>query len=725
MALNQVAIFLRPPSRCIVFVALLVVACQVSTSSLAGDDAGVDWSMIGNSCHDLDVIISDEEIELVTRGVDPFFLFQLPKLESTSRDWMLQWEYFSPDGVSGLQWRSGAGIHAPQSKSLPSMAKAEGWTTYSINVSDLASESLHQSDGLRVRIDLGGQPNRRLRVRDVVVRPITDRELAAIQSAEAVEQAKRDRAQRFRDYHQRKWPATISSIVRDANQMRMVGKIRFGQAAESLVVIARIPSSLAALDATPVECVGKWEPEMNRDAGTWTLTIPTTSNSPWVAAGTTFQLAKAISDQSDSPLQAMSPVRYCDVTIENNAASRLAPPPKLLAAKGLTCVTSRFTPSQLHDLGLQHASVNILLSGLVSRSAREGWPTMKRAGTTWWINENRLRALDRHIQVINEAGAVAAGILLIRAPADDGKRVDVLPHPESSSAGTYAMPNLTTAESVELYAATLDVLAKRYSGQLDNGRIDHWIVHNEVDYGWQWTNMGFQPMELFMDHYVRSMRLVDSAVRRHNPHGRVFISLTHRWNTKDNLHWKTYAPRSMLNWLLRECQMHGDFPWGVAYHPYPQSLWQAATWNDTKVADDFDTELITVKNLQVLDRFMKLDSSRTESGDVRPVICSEQGFHAAEDDPEQLRTQAAALLYTWEKLRQCSSVLAFDYHRPSDHPREGGLRLGLRGLPSPQHRLGRKKPAWDVFKAIGTVREIELREQYRGVWETELAESDQ
>ncbi|MEL7338191.1 MAG: DUF5722 domain-containing protein, partial [Planctomycetota bacterium] len=293
------------------------------------------------------------------------------------------------------------------------------------------------------------------------------------------------------------------------------------------------------------------------------------------------------------------------------------------------------------------------------------------------------------------------------------------------SAGTYAMPNLTTAASVERYATTLEVLAKRYSGRSNNGRIDHWIVHNEVDYGWQWTNMGLQPMELFMDHYVRSMRLVDSAVRSHNPFARVFISLTHRWNTNDNLPWKTYAPRAMLNWLIRDCQLHGDFPWGVAYHPYPQSLWQAATWNDTKVADHFNTELITVKNLQVLDRFMKLDSSRTQSGGVRPVICSEQGFHAAEDDPDQLRIQAAALLYTWEKLRQCSSILAFDYHRPSDHPREGGLRLGLRGLPSKQHPLGRKKPAWDVFAAIDTAVETEIRDQYRDVWETESTEPDE
>jgi hypothetical protein len=282
------------------------------------------------------------------------------------------------------------------------------------------------------------------------------------------------------------------------------------------------------------------------------------------------------------------------------------------------------------------------------------------------------------------------------------------------------MPDLTDRKSTERYAAILEVLGERYSGRYaQHGRIDHWIAHNEVDYGWQWTNMGEQPMEVFMDHYVRSMRMIDAATRQHNPNARVFISLTHRWKTTNNRPWKTYAPKAMLEWLLRNSRVEGDFPWGVAYHPYPQSLWKADFWNDTRVSDDFETELITIKNLQVLDRFMHLPSSRMADGRVRPVICSEQGFHADPSDPLQLQVQAAALLLTWKKLRGCPSILAFDYHRPSDHPREGGLRLGLRGLPTESNRLGETKPAWEVYSAIGTDREAELVERYRSVWETE------
>jgi len=304
------------------------------------------------------------------------------------------------------------------------------------------------------------------------------------------------------------------------------------------------------------------------------------------------------------------------------------------------------------------------------------------------------------VRLISSAGVQLAGILLIpnRTRSDSP-----LIHPEANSSGTYAMPNLTTPESVDLYIATLDLLADRYARvNNQNGRIDHWIVHNEVDYGWQWTNMGEQPFAVFMDHYTRSMRLADACMRSVNPHARVFISLTHRWNVPDDQPWRTYAPRSMLHHLIRTCQLEGDFPWGIAYHPYPENLWKSDTWNDKQVTDDQDTRLITLKNLPVLDAFVHTDLARQADGSIRPVILSEQGFHAPAEDEQALQRQCAALLYTWQQLRKCPSILAFDYHRPVDHPSEGGLRLGLRSLPTPDSPIGQPKPAWDVYKKIGT-----------------------
>jgi len=63
------------------------------------------------------------------------------------------------------------------------------------------------------------------------------------------------------------------------------------------------------------------------------------------------------------------------------------------------------------------------------------------------------------------------------------------------------MPNMTTIESTQCYAAALDFLAQRYSKP--GMRIAHWIIHNEVDGGSHWTNMGDKPIATFMDTYLK------------------------------------------------------------------------------------------------------------------------------------------------------------------------------------------------------------------------------
>ncbi|MCA9136385.1 MAG: hypothetical protein KDB00_06495 [Planctomycetales bacterium] len=705
----------------VLFTAWLIASASLTFSqepNVQSASIPIDWSSIGQHSNQIAVTEEQGTISILAEGSDPYFRFQMPALPKSTRDWILELEYFCAQGITRMEWRSGPGIHRPPAAALPDMPSAEGWTTYTLNLNQIAPSVVHANRELPIRIDLGNTPGIRLQVRSVVVRPMNSEELRRRSEAEHERHVKEELATQIDRYQSRTWIARIESIGLDAGDLHLIGSIMSDDTDASLIdsthVIARAPASISAVRLTDQETIQKWPVVFDRATRRFQAAIPAAEGSPWMQPGTRFQLVH----QTDGQWQPMSPAVYPPPVFDQHASLRQASPQTkpLHAAKGLTCITNRFSSQQLVDLGLEHASVNLVVSGLVSRTERPGWERVKVHGQWWWVNEPRLKQQDRDIRTASDAGIIVAAILLIpnspRNPAP-------IAHPQASAAGTYAMPNLNDPQAVEQYAAALEVLARRYSGSFpQHGRLDHWIVHNEVDYGWQWTNMGEQPMDVFMDHYVRSMRLVDSAARRHNPHARVFVSLTHRWNTVDNQHWKTYAPKKMLQWLIHDSHLEGDFPWGIAYHPYPQSLWKADFWNDRKVTDDFDTELITIKNLQVLDRFMHLDSTRTATGDLRAVICSEQGFHADENDPEQLETQAAALLLTWQKLRQCPSILAFDYHRPSDHPNEGGLRLGLRGLPSNEDRLGKPKPAWEVYSAIGTDRESEFVRRYRSVWES-------
>jgi hypothetical protein len=110
------------------------------------------------------------------------------------------------------------------------------------------------------------------------------------------------------------------------------------------------------------------------------------------------------------------------------------------------------------------------------------------------------------------------------------------------------MPNLTTEDGARAHRTVLTFLAKRCSKK-ESGLIHHWILHNEVDIGWNWTNMGDQPMNLYMDHYIRSMRVAYLAARQVNPAAGVFISLPHNWTSPEGFEAKKYVTRDMLDVL--------------------------------------------------------------------------------------------------------------------------------------------------------------------------------
>jgi hypothetical protein len=219
--------------------------------------------------------------------------------------------------------------------------------------------------------------------------------------------------------------------------------------------------------------------------------------------------------------------------------------------------------------------------------------------------------------------------------------------------------------------------------------------------------MGEQPMEVVMDHYARSLRLAYYTARTAYPKARVFLSLTHHWTYPKKESLRNYRPKDMLERMATYSRLEGDFEWGVAYHPYPQSLFHAATWNDKLALPHFETPHITPKNIEVLDAYLQRPHMLYLGKHTRGVLLSEQGFHTAPDSLEAQRLQAAALVYTWHKIRPLKSIEAFHNHRWIDAAGEGGLLLGLRSLPEPGKPFGERKYSWKVYQALDTPDEAE------------------
>jgi hypothetical protein len=273
-------------------------------------------------------------------------------------------------------------------------------------------------------------------------------------------------------------------------------------------------------------------------------------------------------------------------------------------------------------------------------------------------------------------------------------------HPGCTPDGKYAMANVVQREGWNQYAAALDFLAQRYTRpDRKYGRITHWILHNEVDAGWIWTNAGEIPMQTYLDLYYRSMRTAQGVIRRYGDAGDVLISLTHYWTSTHNA--QCYSPKEMLDLLAKRSRQEGDFDWGLAYHPYPQNLRDPRTWLDTKATFDFQTKLITPKNLEVLDAYMRQEQMLYD-GKVRTIVLSEQGSNSPDYSEKSLRDQAAGLVYTWLKFEKLDSIESYVHHRWLDSLNEGGLLLGFWTNRPGQTPRYTKKPSWDIYRQLGT-----------------------
>lgn len=705
---------------------ILLLAVGMLPGAAAADEPRVRVSLDDVVTNHLEVERLEEgQWELRTTGGDPFIEIPLPEVPSPSETPILAFEFFSPQGVVGMEIRLAAEAGWTPPIDVEGLDPAEGWVGAGLPLTAPGNRLWDAGEARRLRIDFGIEAGVSLRIRNLGIRARTAEELRSQESRARERAEKQQHAEQIAAYLEADFPASVSTVAVDATSIQISGQCPPG---ETRAALAELAWHADAVRPGPRQVVARLS-EANCDPqGRFQLEFPR-EDSGRDRLGSRWQIVRATAAEVDGEVageevfEPLSHARYAtDLTGIGNR--ELPPPPRLHNAKGLGGVSPAFGLDELVELGVRHITVNVVLSELLQESPAPQPAADERAanpsaadremfthnGRAWAVRSRQLLHVDRTVAFAAEHDITVALILLIRTSDSD-----ILLHPEANRAGVYAMPNLDDPKAADKYEAVLALLAERYSGG-PRGRVDHWIIHNEVDYGWTWTNMGHQPLEVFLATYVRSMRLTYLQARRFNPHAKVFISLTHRWNAPRDDQWKTYPPRELLEQLARFNAVEGDFGWGVGYHPYPESLWNPRTWEDTHVRDDFETPLITMKNIDVLQRFLELPEMRDGEGRVRPVLLSEQGYHTDGYGEKTQRDQAAALLYTWDRLRTIESVLAYDYHRWVDSAQEGGLLLGLRKLPTDGKPAGDKKLAWEVYRAIGTDEEAEWRERLEDVY---------
>jgi hypothetical protein len=306
---------------------------------------------------------------------------------------------------------------------------------------------------------------------------------------------------------------------------------------------------------------------------------------------------------------------------------------------------------------------------------------------------------------MSDSGAAVTLILLNYAHPGSPANM-ILQHPDYDAAcpGHISEFNTGTPEGLAWFKAWVEFLADRYSTPgFPHGRAVNYIVGNEVNAHWDWANMGHISMEQFARDYARAVRICAIAVKKYSSSNRVFVSLEHDWNVlyAEPKNTQGFPGRPFVDYFNQVAKGGGDFDWNLAFHPYPEDLFNCRTWDDKTATTADNTPRITFKNIEMLPRYFRRKEMRFR-GEPRRIILSEQGFHAPLT-PEGERLQAAAYCFAWRKIANLDGVDAFILHRHVDNAAEGGLNLGLwRRDPSSTAEPSGKRPIYEAFRLADT-----------------------
>ena len=579
---------------------------------------------------------------------------------------------------------------------------ADTWKEYSVRIRKCREEFFWGEAGNLLRIDFGTVKDADIRLRNLRLREMTDAERAEDAAENENDQNASVYEERLKEYLHASYTSKVDRVEATADKIRIMGSY----AGEGSFLLYELPPYA---DITRIETAyQKYATPLTQSPFDVTLDRMASPEgfpydrllSQWAVVCRTAEGDRIVSHG-----------RYADEV----AALRNLPPVPMRSKKGLGGFYAGDYTSDLDDLGITSATVNVSpLQFMYLSPAKAGMVEHAYCGETYYFDTEKLDALDATLRETAARDITVAAILLVdpAAEARDAELGALLQHPDYTR-GTYTMPNMTTPKAVRAYAAMIDFLAQRYCREDDAyGRIAHWIVHNEIQNGFYWANAGDRRMLSYMNLYQKSMRTVYNIARQYDPNAQVLVSMDHDWNRKSNK--RSYEGRDLLNILVDFCRQEGDFQWAVAFHPYPQDINNPRTWEDDQATYRFDTPFLTPKNLEVLNAWVELPEVRYR-GLPREIHFTEQGLNSPDYSEKSLLDQAAGMAYTWEKIRKMKNVKCYYYHLWADDHGEGGLRLGLRKFwDYADDPLG-KKPIWDVVRAFETPEWEKVSEPYKAV----------
>lgn len=370
--------------------------------------------------------------------------------------------------------------------------------------------------------------------------------------------------------------------------------------------------------------------------------------------------------------------------------------------KGLLPEVSAIATGELKDLGIQQVVYNIYLDEICAAPGESGTVSFDYNGKTYYFSNGRMTHYDQMVKGYNDLGIQVTMVILNRGGTAGSED---LVHPLAKGGDecpSYAL-NVEESEGVEHLKAVGAFLGQRYSGSTGSGQIDNWILGNEVNARTSWWYMNSTSLDVNVNAYVKAFRIIYNELKAMNANVQVYNSIDQEWGRKSNP--GSFLAKEYLDQFNYYINREGNIDWGLSYHPYNSPLYDPYAWNGPAVwvKENVSTPYITMQNIDVLIDYMHQSKFLDPSGQVRSISLAEVGYTSYFGDEKQ----EASVAYGYLKAASLPDVDAFMLFRLKDdaHEMESKLNLGITNLD------GSLKPAYDIYKNLGTANESVAKER--------------
>lgn len=410
-------------------------------------------------------------------------------------------------------------------------------------------------------------------------------------------------------------------------------------------------------------------------------------------------------------------VKYVtDVSPDAQADTSDYPQPDIIKTIGAT-------PDLVSELGIRQGLMNVNLPNIMSsKSLGDDTIEYEFCGGKYYFIKSAVESIDSYMKSVPMMTMILLNSPRLFGSTGEKELLDACVHPKYDWGFRDAYISAFDMEREEgqgYYAAFVSFLASRYTRpDRKYGRLVGVIVSNEVNSQYIWGNAGDMTVEDYVEEYAEALRLAWQCGQSFSRAFRVYISLDQFFcgaNFDPSQRTRYYSGRRMLELLSDVCRRDGDFPWNVAYHPYPEDLRWADFWHDRCPDFTYSTPKITFKNMEVLEAFLSQEKFLYR-GKPRRIIFSEQGFNSQNGAMKNIteRYAAAGYVLAYMKARKMKTVDMFTHHAFIDNPHEFGLNLGMfRYDPAKPYNRGEPKPIFESFKAMESPDEPEAVKKAR------------